>query len=78
MLKKILWKVGVYSYLSECLIGDGRDSAKRVVSETIPFKFSLLKLKIQILSIRATAWAEIPSSRPVKPSFSVVVAVIET
>ena len=34
MLKKMLWKVGVYSCLSERLIGDGRDSAKRVVSDT--------------------------------------------
>ena len=35
MLKKILWKVGVYSCLSECLLGDGRDSAgRRVVSDT--------------------------------------------
>gem|GEM_PF-7062057 len=34
----MLWKVGVYSRLSERLIRDGRDSAKRVVSETIyPF-----------------------------------------
>ena len=41
MLKKMLWKVGVYSCLSERLIMDGRDSAKRVVQETIPFKFSL-------------------------------------
>ena len=35
VLKKMLWKVGVYSCLSERLIKDGRDSAKRVVSETI-------------------------------------------
>ena len=35
VLKKMLWKVGVYSCLSERLIGDGRDSAKRVVLETI-------------------------------------------
>ena len=34
MPKKMLWKVGVYSYLSERLIRDGRDSAKRVVSDT--------------------------------------------
>ena len=39
--KKMLWKVGVYSCLSERLIRDGRDSAKRVVSEIIPIKFSL-------------------------------------
>ena len=33
--KKMLWKVGVYSRLSECLIRDGRDSAaRRVVSDT--------------------------------------------
>ena len=42
VLKKMLWKVGVYSCLSERLIEDGRDSAKRVVSETIPLKFSHL------------------------------------
>ena len=30
------------------------------------------------LVIRATAWAEIPSSRPSKPRFSVVVAFMET
>ena len=41
MLKKMLWKMGTCSRLSERLIEDGRDSAKRVVSETIPFKFSL-------------------------------------
>ena len=34
MLKKMLWEVGVYSRLSERLIKDGRDSAKRVVSDT--------------------------------------------
>jgi hypothetical protein len=34
VLKKMLWKVGVYSCLSERLIRDGRDSAKRVVSDT--------------------------------------------
>ena len=33
--KKMLWKVGVYSCLLERLIRDGRDSAKRVVSEII-------------------------------------------
>jgi hypothetical protein len=32
--KKMLWKVGVYSCLSERFIRDGRDSAKRVVSDT--------------------------------------------
>jgi hypothetical protein len=37
--KKMLWKVGVYSCLSERLIRDGRDSAKRVVFPSIPFKF---------------------------------------
>ena len=31
--KKMLWKVGVYSCLSERFIRDGRDSAKRVVSD---------------------------------------------
>jgi hypothetical protein len=30
----MLWKVGVYSCLSERFIRDGRDSAKRVVSDT--------------------------------------------
>ena len=34
MPKKMLWEVGVYSRLSERLIRDGRDSAKRVVSDT--------------------------------------------
>ena len=34
MPKKMLWKVGVYSCLSERFIRDGRDSAKRVVSDT--------------------------------------------
>jgi len=35
VLKKMLWKVGVYSCLSERLIEDGRDSAaRRVVSDT--------------------------------------------
>ena len=34
VLKKMLWEVGVYSRLSERLIKDGRDSAKRVVSDT--------------------------------------------
>jgi hypothetical protein len=34
--KKMLWKVGVYSCLSERLIRDGRDSAaRRVVSDTL-------------------------------------------
>jgi len=32
--KKMLWEVGVYSCLSERFIRDGRDSAKRVVSDT--------------------------------------------
>ena len=32
--KKMFWKVGVYSCLSERFIRDGRDSAKRVVSDT--------------------------------------------
>ena len=41
MLKKMLWKVGVYSCLSERLIRDGRDSAKRVVSDTDTQKGSL-------------------------------------
>jgi len=41
VLKKMLWKVGVYSCLSERLIGDGRDSAKRVVQEIIYPKFYL-------------------------------------
>jgi len=36
--KKMLWKVGTCSCLSERLIMDGRDSAKRVVSETIPLQ----------------------------------------
>ena len=37
MLKKMLWKVGVYSCLSERLIRDGRDSAaRRVVLTSIP------------------------------------------
>jgi len=35
VLKKMLWKVGVYSCLSERLIGNRRDSAdRRVVSDT--------------------------------------------
>ena len=42
VLKKMLWKVGVYSCLPERLIGDGRDSAKRVVSDTDTPKSSLL------------------------------------
>jgi hypothetical protein len=32
--KKMLWKMGTCSRLSERLIRDGRDSAKRVVSDT--------------------------------------------
>ena len=41
MPKKMLWKVGVYSRLSECLIRDGRDSAaRRVVSDTDTPKIS--------------------------------------
>ena len=40
MPKKMLWKVGVYSCLSERFIRDGRDSAKRVVSDTDPPKSS--------------------------------------
>ena len=46
MLKKMLWEVGVYSCLPERLIGDGRDSAKRVVQETIPPNFSLSLLLV--------------------------------
>ena len=42
--KKMLWKVGVYSRLSERLIRDGRDSEKRVVLTSIPPKSSGLKL----------------------------------
>ena len=35
VVKKVSWKVGVYSHLSGCLIGHRRDSAaRRVVSET--------------------------------------------
>ena len=34
VLKKMSWKVAVYSCLSGRLIGYGRDSAKRVVSDT--------------------------------------------
>ena len=34
MLKKMLWEMGTCSRLSERLIKDGRDSAKRVVSDT--------------------------------------------
>ena len=34
MPKKMLWKMGTCSRLSERLIRDGRDSAKRVVSDT--------------------------------------------
>ena len=35
MPKEMLWKVGVYSCLSERFIRDGRDSAgRRVVSDT--------------------------------------------
>ena len=45
MPKKMLWKVGVYSCLSECLIRDGRDSAKRVVSDTYTLKCSHPKKK---------------------------------
>ncbi len=43
MPKKMLWKVGVYSCLSERLIRDGRDSAKRVVSDTDTPKVLLKK-----------------------------------
>ena len=39
----MLWKVGVYSCLSERLIRDGRDSAKRVVSDTDTPKVLLKK-----------------------------------
>ena len=47
MPKKMLWKVGVYSCLSECLIRDGRDSAaRRVVSDTDTPKV-LLKIGAQ-------------------------------
>ena len=42
MLKKMLWKVGVYSCLPERLIGDGRDSAKRVVLTSIPLNYRFL------------------------------------
>ena len=41
MPKKMLWKVGVHSCLPEHLIRDGRDSAKRVVSDTDSPKSSL-------------------------------------
>ena len=34
MLKKMLWEMGTCSRLPERLIEDGRDSAKRVVSDT--------------------------------------------
>jgi hypothetical protein len=43
VLKKMLWKVGVYSCLSERLVRDGRDSAKRVVSDTDTSKVLLEK-----------------------------------
>ena len=33
MLKKMLWEMGTCSRLPQRLIGDGRDSAKRVVSD---------------------------------------------
>jgi len=41
VLKKMLWEMGTCSRLSERLIGDGRDSAKRVVSGTIPLQVFL-------------------------------------
>ena len=43
--KKMLWKVGVYSCIPERLIGDGRDSAKRVVSDTDTLKMFLTILR---------------------------------
>ncbi len=43
VLKKMLWKVGVYSCLSERLIVNRRDSAKRVVSDTDTQKVLLEK-----------------------------------
>ena len=42
MLKKMLWKVGVYSCLPERLLGDGRDSATRVVLPSIPLNYRFL------------------------------------
>ena len=40
--KKMLWKMGVYSRLSERLIRDGRDSAKRVVLTPITPNFLVI------------------------------------
>jgi hypothetical protein len=45
--KKMLWKVGVYSCLSERLIRDGRDSAKRVVSDTYTLKSYCARYNLQ-------------------------------
>ena len=57
MPKKMLWEVGVYSRLSERLIRDGRDSAKRVVSNTytpkiytggsVPFEYFFVILRVE-------------------------------
>ncbi len=48
MLKKMLWEMGTCSRLPQRLIGDGRDSAKRVVSDTDPPKVLPKSLQIVV------------------------------